>query len=107
MAKNNFEEMGLSDYVVQVRGHAPEIFVNEEIKNREFDFVFLDAIKKQYTEFLTAILPNVKRGGVIFADNINSHREALVGFLDYLEKSKEVRFTILDIGTGVAMIVKI
>ncbi len=36
----------------------------------EFDFVFIDAAKEQYPEYLELIIDKVSKGGIILADNV-------------------------------------
>ncbi len=36
----------------------------------EFDFVFIDGNKREYIEYFEAVLPKVKKGGLILADNV-------------------------------------
>jgi predicted O-methyltransferase YrrM len=40
-----------------------------EIKE-EFDLVYLDAVKEEYTEYLNLCLPLLRVGGVVIADNL-------------------------------------
>ncbi len=38
--------------------------------NTEFDLVFIDGDKKQYSEYYTSVFNKVKKGGYIFVDNV-------------------------------------
>ena len=72
-AKRNFEEAGLSDLIEIRHGDALEVILdikNESNSSESFDFVFIDADKERYIQYFDAILPMVKPGGLIGADNI-------------------------------------
>jgi len=72
-AKRNFEDAGLSDLIEIRHGDALEVILdikNESNSLESFDFVFIDADKERYIQYFDAILPMVKPGGLIGADNI-------------------------------------
>ena len=72
-AKRNFEDAGLSDLIDIRHGDALEILLdikNEFNSSEFFDFVFIDADKERYIQYFDVILPMVKPGGLIGADNI-------------------------------------
>lgn len=63
----NIEKAGYQDKITVFEGDAMEILANME---GTFDFIFLDAAKAQYLEFLPHCLRMLKQGGVLFSDNI-------------------------------------
>jgi len=72
-AKRNFEDAGLSDLIDIRHGDALEALLdikNESNSSESFDFVFIDADKERYIQYFDIILPMVKPGGLIGADNI-------------------------------------
>ena len=72
-AKRNFEDAGLSDLIDIRHGDALEVLLdikNESNSSESFDFVFIDADKERYIQYFDIILPLVKLGGLIGADNI-------------------------------------
>jgi len=72
-AKRNFEDAGLSELIEIRHGDALEVILdikNESNSSESFDFVFIDADKERYIQYFDAILPMVKLGGLIGADNI-------------------------------------
>jgi len=72
-AKRNFEDAGLSDLIDIRHGDALEVLLdikNESNSSESFDFVFIDADKERYIQYFDIILPMVKLGGLIGADNI-------------------------------------
>lgn len=79
--RRNFALSPLGEKIELVIGDAKEILENFElrIKNLEldavsdrgeqFDLVFIDADKKEYCDYLDLVLPLVREGGWILADN--------------------------------------
>ncbi len=67
MLKENIEHAGLSDKIKVFVGDA---VVNIKKLNEEFDLVFIDGDKRQYADYYKSVLPKVRNGGIIIADNI-------------------------------------
>ena len=67
IAKKYFEKANLTDKIDIIVGDASELI--EELPNT-FDLVFLDADKKQYLDYYEKVLPKVRSGGYIIADNV-------------------------------------
>lgn len=66
-AKKNFEYMGLNDKVTLLEGDAAKILPTLE---PSFDFIFLDAAKGQYINFLDDCVRLLRVGGVLAADDV-------------------------------------
>jgi predicted O-methyltransferase YrrM len=60
-----------------------------------FDIVLIDAWKPDYVSYYEAVLPNVRKGGVILAHNVVNTR----AFLDRVQSDPAVRTEILTLGT--------
>lgn len=55
---------------IEVReGKALEIITQLRNEGVEFDAVFIDAMKREYMEYLDGVLPMLRKGGLIIADN--------------------------------------
>ncbi|MDA3615873.1 O-methyltransferase [Polluticaenibacter yanchengensis] len=57
-------------------GDAKDI-IAENLNNECWDLVFIDADKVGYLEYYELVLPNVRKGGFIIADNVLFHGEVL------------------------------
>jgi len=66
MAKKAFEECGVLERVTLIEGDALEALKDLE---GPFDLVFIDANKQAYPQYLDWAALNVRRGGLIVADN--------------------------------------
>jgi len=62
-----FDKSGYGDRITQHIGNAKEIIPSLDY---EFDLIFLDAGKKDYPIYYDLILPKLRSGGLILADNI-------------------------------------
>lgn len=105
-AAENFRSAGVEPFVRQILGHAPEVFGGPLAGERDFDFVFMDATKMEYKSHLEAVLPRVRPGGLIIADNCVTHREDLKEFLEFVEKIPGIKSLILPFDSGLMMIFK-
>jgi caffeoyl-CoA O-methyltransferase len=81
-----------------------------------FDLVFIDASKREYTDYYEAVLPKLGDGGLIVADNMLWGGDALdpdatdpdtVGiraFADHVQADARVRNTLLTVGDGLLLV---
>ncbi len=91
-ALSNFEEAGLSDYIDARLADAHELV--PKLKG-PFDFVFSDADKSWYKNYLIAILPKLEVGGCFTAHNVLwKHDRNIKEFLDYLRSLPNLETTI-------------
>ena len=82
----------------------------EEIKKNKrekFDFVFIDANKKEYIEYFRLIDKMLVDGEVILADNILSHYEKVKDYTENLFNNSNYQSQILELGTGMMLSRKI
>lgn len=81
-AARNIERAGLRDVVTVVAGDA---FAEIPRLQGSFDFVFLDAWKKDYKRFFDLVLPRLDRGGLFTAHNVVNKRDEMRDFLEAIE----------------------
>jgi len=90
---DNVKRAGLSDIVTVVPGDA---FAHLPSLSGSFDFVFLDAWKKDYKRFLDLTLPRLNKGGLFVAHNVVNKRSEMGDFLDAIWKSPALWTTIVS-----------
>ena len=73
-ARAYFTKSSLKDRIILHLGNALEII---ERLNEEWDLAFIDADKVNYINYYELILPRLKKGGFILADNVLFHGEVL------------------------------
>ncbi|MBN1270801.1 MAG: class I SAM-dependent methyltransferase [Candidatus Aminicenantes bacterium] len=106
-ALENFEEAGLSPYIDARLGDAHEIVPALE---GPFDFVFSDADKYWYKNYLIAVLPKLEVGGCYTTHNVSQRgrrwRRSRGGGSDYVEyllSLDNMETTFDDRGAGLAI----
>lgn len=83
------------------------------------DFVFIDGDKREYIEYYDAILPRVREGGFMLADNVlwdghvietprasDHHTQAVKAFNDYVAHDTRVEKVIVPIRDGLTIMRK-
>lgn len=119
-AWGNINDAGLSDVIRIIEGDAGEVLPS---LNEEYDMIFLDAAKSRYVEFLPHCVRLIKRNGLIIADNIlykdmtkgpervrHKQRTAVTklrGFLEQIENYPQLKTTLINVGDGVTISVKL
>jgi predicted O-methyltransferase YrrM len=100
----NIARAGLSDVVQVVSGDA---FAEIPKVAGTFDFVFLDAWKKDYKRFLDMVYPRLDRGGLFVAHNVVNKRSEMEDFLDAVHKNPSLWTTIVSpSGEGMSVSLK-
>lgn len=119
IAIDNIFEAGYEKKIRVIEGEAAEVLA---WLDGGFDFVFLDAAKGQYIEFLPDILRLLNPGGVLLSDNILYqgmieddekviHRKVTIVkrlrmYLEEIMDNPVLTTSILPVGDGVALSVK-
>jgi predicted O-methyltransferase YrrM len=91
-ARENLKAVGLEKTVTVVEGDALKVLPTLE---GEFDFVFIDALKRDYFQYFKALAPKLKPGAVVVADNVIQSREDMKDFLDFMENSPDFQRVIV------------
>ncbi len=115
-AKQNFAEFGVTDRTVAYLGDAGEIL---SMMDGEFDFVFLDGPKAQYEKYLFDLKRLMKKGSVLFADDVllygwvsgeeptpqkrHSIVDKIRSYLQTVTEDKDFTTSVLNVGDGVAL----
>jgi predicted O-methyltransferase YrrM/photosystem II stability/assembly factor-like uncharacterized protein len=101
-ARRNFEEAGLSKVIDSRLGDAHEIV--PALKG-PFDFVFSDADKNWYKNYLVALLPKLEVGGCYVTHNVSRGRRGWGSgdYADYLIGLAGLETTFDDRGAGMSI----
>ncbi|HUS71909.1 MAG TPA: O-methyltransferase [Sedimentisphaerales bacterium] len=106
--RENLRKVGLDKTVTCIEGDALETLPTLKGK---FDFVFIDALKRDYLKYLKLIEPKLKPGAVVVADNVIRSAGGMKDFLDYIQKSPNYDTVIIQAsmekGDGISVSYKI
>jgi predicted O-methyltransferase YrrM len=102
LATENFEKSGLSKYIKQIAGHAPEAIPETD----HFDMAFFDATKHEHLSYFEKIKTRINSGGMIITDNISSHEEQLNDYVEAIKKDPQWSSVKLNIGTGILISIR-
>jgi predicted O-methyltransferase YrrM len=101
----NIRRAGMSDVVQVVAGDA---FVEIPRLTGTFDFVFLDAWKKDYKRFLDLVYPRLDKGGLFTAHNVVNKRSEMGDFLDAIQRNPSLWTAIVTpSGEGISLSYKV
>lgn len=89
----NIRKAGLQDIVQVVSGDA---FQQIPKVDGTFDFVFLDAWKRDYKKFFDLVFPRLNKGGLFIAHNVVNKRDEMGDFLDVIHKNPALWTTIVS-----------
>jgi predicted O-methyltransferase YrrM len=89
----NVRRAGLADVIQVVAGDA---FIEIPRITGTFDFVFLDAWKKDYKRFLDLVYPRLDKGGLFVAHNVVNKRSEMEDFLDAVHDHPSLWTTIVS-----------
>jgi predicted O-methyltransferase YrrM len=90
-ARENFRKAGLAG-VIDCRIN--DAFREIPKLSGTFDFIFIDAWKSDYIDFLNLLEPRVTAGGAITAHNVLSHSDGMQDFLEAIHTDPKLNTTI-------------
>lgn len=99
VAVENFKTCGVEDVVTALQGSAILILENLP-EDEKFDFVFIDANKREYIKYFNLIKPHLTDKCIICADNVLSHAEKVQDFVDAINADDEFQYEILNLPAG-------
>jgi predicted O-methyltransferase YrrM len=114
-AHSYFCRAGVESKITQLTGNALEIIPGLD---QEFDLVFLDGDKREYTEYFRLIFTKVKPGGFIIADNTlwggkaleqeknDPQTKGIIKFNEMIKNNDIVEKIILPVRDGLTIIHK-
>ena len=103
-AAENVRKAGLSDVVTVVAGDA---FKEIPKLQGTFDFVFLDAWKRDYKRFLDLVFPRLDPHGLFLAHNVVNKKNEMTDFLSAIQNDPRMFTSIVTpSGEGISITVK-
>ncbi|MBN1122730.1 MAG: O-methyltransferase [Anaerolineae bacterium] len=103
LARETFKAAGIEEQVTLIEGDARDHL--NSIHNAAFSF--LDAEKDAYEACYNLIIPRIKPGGILAADNAINHAPTLQPWMDCVLEDRRVDALIVPIGKGVFVCRKI
>lgn len=105
VAADNIRRAGLADIITVIPGDAFKEIPRIE---GDFDFVFLDAWKRDYVGFLDMLVPRLRPRGLLLAHNVVNKEAELRGFLRAIRDNPSLATTVVrPSGEGISVSVRI
>ena len=120
LAISNIKKAGKENVITVIKGDA---FETVKKIDGTFDMIFMDANKSMYRYYLDTLLPRLSPGGIVICDNIlykgmvscddlaprkqNTIIQNLRDFLSYISHHPQLETSIVPIGDGVSLSVKL
>ena len=120
IARENFRRAGKEDKITLIEGDATEVLAEME---GTFDFIFMDAAKGQYINFLPELLRLMPAGGLLISDNVLQEGDIVESrygvtrrnrtihtrmreYIYTLTHAEQLETSIVPIGDGITLSVK-
>jgi predicted O-methyltransferase YrrM len=119
LSEKYLSKLGLRKRVEILKGKALEVLPNLA---GDFDLIYLDAMKEEYSDYLDLCLPKLRVGGVVIADNLlwggqvageistPQQEKSTVALREFNQKfvnHPQIKAQVLSIGDGLGYAVKI
>lgn len=103
MALNNFKSCQLDGYINIKQSKILDFLA---IDKHIYDFVFIDANKAEYIDYFKSLEHKLSANALVISDNITSHRNELINFIDYTSSHPDFLTVFLPIGEGLLINLK-
>ena len=121
IARENIKKAGKSDQIELLEGDAMEVM--KTLPKEKYDFIFMDAAKAQYINYLPEVMRLLNPGGVLITDNVLQDGDLIQSkfvvrrrdrtihkrmreFLETVKHDERLETSIVPIGDGIVMAVK-
>lgn len=101
IAIENFTKCGTADIVTPIIGSACDV-LKELPDDMMFDFVFVDANKRESIDYFNLIHPHLVKGGIYTCDNVLSHKEKVQPFIDAINSHPDYANVVLELPAGLS-----
>ena len=120
LMRAGWEKAGVQDKISLHIGDAVQTLARLAAESVEpYDFVFIDANKRQYLEYFELVLPILRQGGLIVADDVlwdgkvyadpqpqDAQSQGIIRFNDTIAEDHRVEVVILPLRDGLSIIRK-
>jgi predicted O-methyltransferase YrrM len=104
MARKNFVQAGVSRLIELWQGEATIMLKRH---GQLFDLAFIDGAKEEYLQYYKTLIPKIRVGGLIVADNAVSHADQMRDFLEAVADDPRVESLLIGIGSGLLLIYRV
>ena len=104
LARVNLAAAKLDGWVDIIQGDAAETLL---ALPGLFDLVFLDADRPNYLTYLELVVPKLRSGGLLIADNVTSHPHELQDYLHRVKSHPQLFSVTVPIGNGEEIALKL
>jgi predicted O-methyltransferase YrrM len=104
LARANLASAGLDGLVEIITGPAADTLARLP---GPFDIAFLDADRPSYLSYLELVVPRLRTGGMLIADNVTSHAHELGEFLHRVKSHPQLFAVTVPIGNGEEIALKL
>ena len=105
IAKQNFEKSQVSKYITLLEQDILKVLQNWN-REQKIDFVFMDADKQRYGQYLDEMYPLLSENALIVVDNVGNYRQHMTDFLSKCTELENSVVHFLDIDNGLLLILK-
>ena len=101
IAIENFTKCGTIDIVTPIIGSACDV-IKELLADMKFDFIFIDANKRESIDYFNLIHPHLIKNGIYTCDNVLSHEEKVKPFIDAINAHPDYENVVLKLPAGLS-----
>jgi len=102
--RENIKKAGLEKTVTIVKGDALKVLPRMEGK---YDFVFIDAVKRDYFKYFKAVEDKLLPGAVVVGHNAIASGRAMQDWLDYMKNHPDWEMVMVKATRGMAICYKV
>lgn len=119
LMREGWEKAGVSAKIRLHLGDAAKLLAEEDQPAEPYDFAFIDANKREYLRYYELVLPRLRKGGVLIADDVlwdgkvyadpvphDAQTIGLVEFNDFVASDPRVEVVVLPLRDGLSIIRK-
>jgi predicted O-methyltransferase YrrM len=104
LARSNLAAAKLDGWVDVIEGPAADALAALQAP---FDVIFLDADRPNYLTYLELVVPKLRPGGMLIADNVTSHAHELQDYLRRVKSHPQLFSVTVPIGNGEEIALKL